>query len=144
MACGVHAHEVVGKSVLATLHVVPEYLHVLAVQQFGDRLVVGPLARCPGRDVALQAARVVAEADLAGCGWVGIVEDRVVRCAGQIGKYRPKIDGPILHRARGDATTAASVRNVDQWGSVCRDAVTRLVRASKNTVATQGGIRTIE
>ena len=53
-----HTHEF-GESWVTTLHVVPEGLHVRAVEQLHNHLIVGPLPGSPGRDVTLQTARVV-------------------------------------------------------------------------------------
>lgn len=87
VARSVHTHEVVGESVLATLHVIPKRLYILAVQQLGNHIVVGPLPGCPCGDVALQAARVVAKTNLTGSGRVCIVENRIIRRASQIREY---------------------------------------------------------
>lgn len=140
MPCGVYTHEVVGESNLTALYIVPERLHVLAVQQLGDHLVVGPLARGPGRDITLQAARVVAEADLTSCGRIGVVEDRIVRSASEIGEDWAKVDRPPFHGTRCDASTPGSMGNVDQWSDIGRDAVARLVCAAKFAIAAERGL----
>lgn len=61
VASGVHAHEVVEESWHAALHVCPEAVDALALEEIDDLFVVCPLAGGPGGDVALEAARVVAE-----------------------------------------------------------------------------------
>ena len=57
---GVHAHEAVSESRDAALHLRPETVDRLALEEAHDFFVVAPLPGGPGRDVALQAARVVA------------------------------------------------------------------------------------
>jgi hypothetical protein len=130
----VHAHEVIGERILATLHIVPERLHILAVEQLYDHLIVTPLTRSPFGNVTFQATRVVAESDLTGGGRVAVVEDRVVGGTCEIGKDWPQIHRPVFHGARGDAATTTAMRNVDQRRSVSRDAISRLVCAAEDTV----------
>ena len=129
-----HTHEVIGESILATLHIVPERLHILAVEQLYDHLIITPLTRSPFGNVAFQATGVVAESNLTGGGRVGVVEDRVVGGACEIGEDWPQIHRPVFHGTRGDAAATTAMRNVDQRRSVSRDAISRLVCAAEDTV----------
>ena len=56
MPGGVHAHEAVSESRDAALHLRPETVDRLALEEAHDFFVVAPLPGGPGRDVALQAA----------------------------------------------------------------------------------------
>jgi hypothetical protein len=125
-----YTHEVVLKGRAATLHVVPESLHVGAIEQLGDHLIVGPLTGCPRGDVTLQAARVRSESEVGG----GKVGDRVGRCAGQVSEHWPKVDRPVLEWTVRNATSASSLRDLDQRGLIRRDAIKCLVLTSGDTV----------
>ena len=129
-----HTHEVIGESILATLHIVPERLHILAVEQLYDHLIITPLTRSPFGNVAFQATGVVAESNLTSGGRVGVVEDRVVGGACEIGEDWPQIHRPVFHGTRGDAAATTAMRNVDQRRSVSWDAISRLVCAAEDTV----------
>jgi hypothetical protein len=72
------------------LHVVPESLHVWAVEQLGYHLIIGPLAGRPSRDVTLQAAGVGSKTSVR----ISEVGDRVRRSAGQVTEDWTKIDRP--------------------------------------------------
>jgi len=128
----VHTHEVVGKRGFATLHVVPKGLHVRAVQQFDNHLIVGPLAGGPRRDVTLQAAGVVSDTGIPRGG--GVISDWVLRRAECVGEDGTKVDRPILEWTRRHATSASALGNLDERRLVGRDTVERLVAAACITV----------
>jgi hypothetical protein len=140
VACSVYTHEVILKGRIAALHVVPESLHVGAIEQLGDHIVVGPLTGCPRGDVTLQAARVRSESEV-GSGKVG---DRVGRCAGQVSEHRPEIDGPVLEWAGRYAASASSLGDLDQRGFVRGNAIKRLILASSNTVTAHRGSTAVQ
>lgn len=129
-----HTHEVIGERILATLHVVPERLHILAVEQLYDHLIITPLTGSPFGNIAFQATGVVAESNLTGGGRVSEVEDGVVGGACEIGEDWPQIYRPIFHGTRGDAAATAAMWNADQRRSVSRDAISCLVCAAEDTV----------
>jgi hypothetical protein len=131
----VHAHEVVGESILSTLHVVPEGLHIRAVEELDDHLVVGPLAGGPGRDVTLQTARVVSESRVG----VSEIRDWVGRSAECVGEDGAKVDRPILQGTRRHTSSSSALGDVDQRCLIRRDTIRGLVAASCITVAAHRG-----
>lgn len=133
-------HEVVGKGWVSTLHVVPEGLDVRAVEQINNLLIVGPLARGPGRNVTLQAARVVSKAHIR----VSLVGDGVRRNTVGVAEDGPKVDGPVLERTRRHAASAISLGNLDLRCSIGGNTVKGLVGAAKGTVTTHGSSRTVQ
>lgn len=126
-----HAHEVIGEGGCSTLHVVPEGLHIWAVEQLCDHGIIRPLARGPRRDITLQAARVISETEV-GIGersdWIGC---RALVCR----EDGTKVDRPVLKRTGSHTTTSTSVRDADQRRVIGRDTVKGLVLAASDTVA---------
>jgi len=138
MTSSVHTHKVVGKCVLPTLHVIPEGLHVRAVQKFDNHLIVGPLAGRPGRNVTLQAAGVVSKTTIGSIRSGEI--DRVRGRAECVGEDGTKVDRPILEWTRRHATSASALGNLDQRLQIGRDTVERLVAAACITITAHRGI----
>lgn len=134
-----HTHEF-GESWVTTLHVVPEGLHVRAVEQLHNHLIVGPLPGSPGRDVTLQTARVVPKSHVGVCK----VDDRVGRRAERVGEDRTKVDRPILEWARRYTTSTSSLGDLDQRSIIGGDTVEGLVAASSVTVTAHRGGRAIQ
>jgi len=140
----VHAHEVVLESWNATLHIGPEALDGLALEQGHDLLVVGPLARSPSRDVALQAPRVVAKTKEGQLLRVGEVAVRVRWRAGQVAEHRSHVHTEVLEGTVSKATAARAVWDHDQRRVLGWDTVASLVRASEDTVAAHAGRAAVE
>jgi len=107
---GVYTHEVVLEGRDTTLHVAPEGLDVLAVEQLGDHLVVGPLARRPRGDVTLETARIGSKTKIG----VEEVSNRIRRSAQRVSKDRPQVDRPVLERAGRHAASSSALRNFNQ------------------------------
>jgi len=130
VACGVHAHEVVDKGWHAALHVRPEAVDALAFEQRNDLRVVGPLAGRPGRDVTLEAARVVAETEERGLLGVGEVAVRVWGSAGQSAEHGTQVHAEVLEGPVFETAAAVAVGNQDARIHIGRNTVALLLCAT--------------
>jgi hypothetical protein len=144
VASGVHAHEAISERRYAALHLRPEAVDRLAFKQAHDLLVVAPLAGGPGRDVALQAARVVSQTEERGLRWVGGVADGVWRFAGQAGEHRSEVYAEVFEGPVFDAAAAFTVGDLDLRCYVVGDAVGLLLGAAQLSVATHACVTAVE
>lgn len=136
----VHPHEVVGKGVFSTLHVVPECLHIRAVEKLRDHRIIRPLAGGPGRNITLQAAGVGTEPHQR----ITKVRVWVGWRAGEASEYRTEIHGPVFERSRSHTATSTAVRDADESRILLWDAIEGLVLTASDTVAAHRCGRTVQ
>lgn len=127
---GVYAHEVVDERWHAALHVGPEAVDALALEQRHDLRVVGPLAGGPRRDVTLEATRVVAETQEWCLLWVGEVAVRIWRRASEATEHGTQVHAEVFEGPVFETAAAFAVWNQDAGIDVGWNAVAFLLCAS--------------
>lgn len=144
VAGGVHAHEVVLESRNATLHVCPEAFDALAFEQVDDLLIVGPLAGSPGRDVTLEAARIVAETEERQLCGIREVAVGVGWCAGEAAEDWAHIHAEVLEWPVFKTATTLTMGNEYVRLIICGNSIALLFSATQLAVTAHAGVTTIK
>lgn len=131
---GVHAHEIVFEGWDTALHVRPEALDVLALEQADDLLVIGPLAGGPWGDVTLQASRVVAKTQEWCLLGVGEVAVRVWSHACGTGEDGTQVHAKTFEGTIFETAAAFTVGDEDIWLIIGRYAIALLLSAAQLAV----------